>query len=158
MHNIKKSGAIYLIAVIAFLMAILSVGCGNDDKGTNSLTFSPGKFKGVYRITLASQTPDEVIYVNTMEFRFGDDDTIRTIYTDEDTNQYICTAKGGYTYSGDSLKIVIPEIFRNLQADICNPDLCPEGKYMTLPDDHYIIFKATNADTVRRIELWQKIS
>lgn len=142
--------------LIASFALILIVTCGGD-KVTNPVSFEPGKYKGIFKVTFNRPTPMSAVFVDTMEFRFGTNDTMYTDYSPDDIDHNACPVLGRYLFGNDSLTITV--LLPNRTQEQCNPSLSPQAQYDYLVQGNIIVFKtSSSADTARYIELWNKMN
>ncbi len=153
--NLKRQYLAGLLLIAAFAI-ILVITCGGD-KVTNPVSFSPGKYKGMYKVTINVPAAMSAVFVDTMEFRFGTNDTMYTDYSPDDVDHNACPVRGEYFLKNDSLGIVVD--MPNRLNENCNPDLSPQAQYYYMVQGDVIIFRtSSSADTARYIELWNKIN
>jgi len=153
MNNLTKKSLVGLIVVST--LAILSIVTCGGDKGTNPVSFAPGNYKGTYTVAARYQTPDEDRKCDTVIFRFDAPETFRMDTCSDDKDREVCRVYGKYLFGHDSLKLY--DINKHPYVETCNEDYAPIGGYNYYTEQGVMIFNSSNADTNRRIELWNKI-
>jgi hypothetical protein len=146
---------ILFFALSALCMAWL-FGCGGDDDGTSSVSFSPPRiYSGTYKTVQDWLSPDSLSFTDTVTFDFKSD---RTFYmyvnTEKDLDRYYCDVKGNYQFTGDSLILEITN--PRLEPVTCAPDKGPEGSFMYYVSVDYLIFEIRDPVLYKQIELYGK--
>lgn len=137
--------------LLAAAISVLAVSCGEN--GTDSrVAFTPGVYKGIYRVVNDWQGPNEEIKVDTVTYTFIRPDTFRMVVAAEDKERRFCDVSGTYVFTGDSL--FVTEEFTYPQ--ICNPDEIPEAHYGYTTDSRDVIFRTVTTPFYREIRLWVK--
>ena len=157
---------IFRLLVLSFLLTTvvgIMFGCDSNDKSTSPIEFTyPHVYTGTYKVVENWMTSDSIWSFCNATFTFASDYSF-TIKIDTascvgDFNP--CSAKGTYSFTGDSLFIEIDN--ENYWAELCSIDYgsmhtaeynADKTGYRYIIDGDYIVFEC-RGNKYRKIEFY----